>query len=100
MSKILASTFAVVLLALGAPSPRASAADKVEVESPGGKVLLTLSAGPDRLGYAISLAGRPAIATSPLGIVVDGRDLGQGAGLGRVETYRADEAYPTRGVHS
>ena len=31
---------------------------------------------------------------------MDGVDLGRGAAIGEVETYRVDERYPTRGVHS
>ncbi len=53
-----------------------------------------------RLGYAIALGGRPVIEPSPLGIRVDGKDLGEGSTLGRVERYALDERFPWRGVHS
>ena len=35
-----------------------------------------------------------------MGIILDGVDLGQGAEVGHVETYRVREKYPWRGVHS
>ena len=40
------------------------------------------------------------IASSSLGILVDGVDLGQGVEAGKVESYRANERYACRGVHS
>jgi alpha-glucosidase len=83
------------------PAPARSAEGRAaEVASPDGSVRFELSAGEGRLTYAIRRAGRPVIEPSPLGPVVDGVDLGRGAELGAAETYRVDEAYPTRGVHA
>jgi alpha-glucosidase len=76
-------------------------ANEVVLRSPGKAVALrvALDAG-GRLDYTITLAGRPVIERSPLGILVDGVDLGQGSTLGRVERYSLEERYPWRGVHS
>src|SRR5262249_54168549 len=68
-----------------------------EVESPSGEVRLELDARGDRLRYGISRAGRPVIASSALGLIVDGVDLGQGVELVGFENYRLDERYKTRG---
>jgi len=88
----LASPWVIVPQAFGGPG--------VEVESPDGKIKMKLKPGDDRLEYEVLRAGRPVIATSPTGVVVDGVDLGQAAELGRVETYQGDEEDPSRGVHS
>jgi alpha-glucosidase len=82
------------------PWSRALAADRAEVRSPNGNVRLELLAEAGRLRFAVRLADRPVIEPSPLGLTLDGTDLGDGAELGTVETYQFDDRYPTRGVHS
>src|SRR5258708_7247753 len=77
----------------------AGAAAPVEVGSPDGRVRFELGQGV-HLTYTVRIGDRPVIEHSPLGIVVDGVDLGSGAELGKVEPYEANETYPTRGVHS
>ncbi|HSC26543.1 MAG TPA: glycoside hydrolase family 97 catalytic domain-containing protein [Vicinamibacterales bacterium] len=78
----------------------------VTVRSPSGQVVLTVRAGqagpprPDRLTWQITLSGHPVILPSALGIIVDGRDLGEGALVVGSEPYEIDERYPWRGVHS
>jgi alpha-glucosidase len=80
---------------------RAAAADGARVTSPdGGVELRVLADDPSRLRWAVSFRGRPVLDPSPLGIVVDGVDLGAGATAGRADAYRADERFPWRGVHS
>jgi alpha-glucosidase len=83
-------------------APPCGAADgsRVEVDSPDGAVRVEVDSGGARLAFAIGRSGRPVIAPSALGLVVDGVDLGRGAAIGEVERYRIDERYPTRGVHS
>lgn len=81
-------------------APAAYAADAVRVESPNGAVRFTLLVEGGRLIQLVTLDGRPVIERSPLGLEVDGVDLGQGVGLGSVERYRTDDTYAWRGVHS
>jgi alpha-glucosidase len=50
--------------------------------------------------YTVTLDKHPVIDASPLGIVVDGVNLADGAAIGTVETYTIDERYPWLGVHS
>jgi alpha-glucosidase len=88
------------LLVLAAPPSGASGASRVELESPDGAVRLEVDAAGGRLTFTIARAGRPVIAPSELGLVVDGVDLGRGAALGEVERYRVEESYPMHGVHS
>ena len=70
------------------------------IESPDRKLTLAIDATDGRLSYRITRAGTIAIEPSPLGIVVDGANLGDGAVPGRIERYRLDDAYPWRGMHS
>jgi alpha-glucosidase len=100
MTMIRPLSFASGLLLMAALPSWALAEARVEVKSPNGEVRFEVEARGERLTYTVSRAGRPVIAPSPLGLVVDGTDLGRGAALGAVETYRFDERYPTRGVHS
>src|SRR5213079_962233 len=75
--------------------------DAVRIASPNGAIELqllpALGAG---VTYGVTFRSRPVIASSSLGILVDGVDLGQGVEAGKVESYRANERYACRGVHS
>jgi alpha-glucosidase len=71
------------------------------VVSPNGVVTFRLAGDANRsLTYSISLGGAVAIEPSRLGIVVDGKDLGDGVEIGRAEPYSVDESYPWYGVHA
>jgi alpha-glucosidase len=88
-------------LFLAAASPSGASENlPVVLDSPDGAVRLDIDPGGGRLTFAIARAGRPVIAPSALGLVVDGVDLGRGATVGGVEKYRLDESYRTRGAHS
>jgi alpha-glucosidase len=77
------------------------ASDEIKVVSPDGQVQFKLL-GHDqsRLSYQIAFKNKPVIEPSPMGIIIDGVDLGQGAEAGKVDAYQAKEKYPWRGVHS
>ncbi|HEY7508915.1 MAG TPA: glycoside hydrolase family 97 catalytic domain-containing protein [Vicinamibacteria bacterium] len=89
-----------LLAALFAGAPLPAAAAVVRVESPSGHVRLTLSDAGGRLVQAVTVDGRPVLDASPLGLAVDGVDLGAGARLGAAQRYRTDHTYPWRGVHA
>jgi alpha-glucosidase len=73
----------------------------LHLTAPNGLVSFDLSRDPNRsLTYSVSLAGAVAIEPSRAGIVVDGKDLGDGADIGRAESYVVDETYPWYGVHA
>jgi len=93
--------FVLVPVLLAGIASTAPPAQDVLLRSPNKNVELRVTvreAG--RLDYAVTLGGRPVVEPSPLGIRVDGADLGQGSTLGRVERYSLDERFPWRGVHS
>src|SRR5262245_47900346 len=90
-----------VLALLLAPAPPAPAAEDVRVASPDGRVeFLLLRSDPGQLRFAVRFREQPAIEPSPLGVVVDGVDLGRGVELGEPERYRVSEKYPFHGARS
>src|SRR5438094_4896803 len=70
------------------PAPR----DAIRIASPNGSVEFELrhAVGP-RLSYGVTFRNQRVIEPSPLGIVVDGVDLGQGVEAGTVESYYGNE---------
>jgi alpha-glucosidase len=76
-----------------------AAAAAVTLTSPNGAIGLTIDATP-RPVFSISIDKHPVIDASALGIVVDGKNLADGAPLGKVERYTVDERYAWMGVHS
>jgi alpha-glucosidase len=97
-ARLLASTALFAALALGAPSAqRRSNA----ITSPDGHIVLMVETGPaGQLTWSAALDRDPVIATSPLGIVVDGQSLGAGVEIRGEDRYRVDETFPWRGVHA
>jgi alpha-glucosidase len=89
-----------LLLLAAATIPLAMAADALVLTSPKGNVRFRIATDHDRLVYDVTLRGKPVIEPSPLGMVVDGVNLCEGAGAGKAETYRVDATYPVFGVHS
>ena len=88
---------AVCLLA-GAPIDRAWGTD-LTVKSPDGKIVVTLRDG-DHLNYSVNFHGKPVIAPSAMGIVVDGQDLGEAAMFaGKPVSTGINETYEVLGVH-
>ena len=78
-----------------------ASSDAIRVTSPNGAIeIALLPAVGSRLTYGVTFRNRPVIEVSPLGILVDGVDLGQGVEAGKVESYGANEHYASRGVHS
>lgn len=77
------------------------AAAAVTLTSPSGRVTLEVSTdAQQRPVYAVALDNRPVLDRSSLGIVVDGRNLADGATIGQARFYTIDERYPWMGVHA
>jgi alpha-glucosidase len=75
-------------------------ADVLTLSSPGGNVQCKIGSDGGRLTYAISRKSHPVIEASPLGIVVDRVNLGDGAKAGAVSRYKVDETYDWYGNKS
>ena len=78
---------------------QAAPAGETEVASPDGSVRFHLTSN-DRLGYDVTLKGKPVIEPSRLVFTIDGAELTTNAAIGDIKTYRLNETYPWRGVHS
>jgi alpha-glucosidase len=81
--------------------PAAGHAAPVSVTSPDSKVTIVVDV--DQAGHLVwrtTMARAAVIETSPLGILIDGTDLGSGVEIQKSDRYRVDETYPWYGVHS
>src|SRR2546422_495351 len=67
---------------------------------PSRKVEIVVEAVDGSLTYRVTLAGQPVVEPSPLGLLLNGVDLGRDARLDRVDRYSTNERYPWRGVRS
>jgi Glycosyl-hydrolase 97 N-terminal len=72
---------------------------ELKLESPHRKIVVTLHDG-DHLKYNILFQGKLVVTDSTLGIIVDGRDLGEDVTFGAPETSTINEKYPVMGVHN
>ncbi len=69
--------------------------------SPDGKVAAVLSVSAEgRLDYAVAFCGQEVLAPSPLGLTLDGKDLGKVASLTAVNVREVHERFPVRGAHA
>jgi alpha-glucosidase len=79
-----------------------STLDGIILRSPGGNLAISLGVDPvGRLSYSIAEGDIEVLDSSPLGLRVDGVDLGEGAKItGRAVVREIDEAYSIFGNHS
>lgn len=96
MTRLNAAAATCIVLAASS----ASGARGVSVSSPNGAVQIVISTDGGRLSYQVTFRKQPVVESSPMGIAVDGTDLGQGVQLGNAERYRRNETYRWYGVHS
>ena len=76
-------------------------AEERRLLSPDGAVQAVVSVDPEgRLVYAVSFHGVEAVAESPVGLTLDGVDLGKVSALTAMSVREAQERYPTRGAHA
>ena len=88
-------------LALHLPLPKTSSPNEIRIVSPDSNVtLLIFIDAKSTLNYQVTFKNRPVIETSPLGIIVDGVNLGRDAEMDKGVPYRLSKKYPSRGVHS
>lgn len=74
---------------------------EVFIKSPSQKVSATVSAGADgRVVYSVASDGKTVLSPSPLGLIVDGRQLGAAATFGEITKTRGHESFSWRGSKS
>ena len=107
ISRLLPAILTILLLLL-TPQPAAAvpringgAAAKLEVASPTGVVKASVWADDTgRLTYSVQQAGTVAIEPSPMGITIDGVDIGNGVRLEQPRRGELNETFPLRGAHA
>jgi alpha-glucosidase len=73
----------------------------VSVASPDGKVVMKIDTNAQgHLDYEVTFNGHEVVSPSPLGVTVDGKDLGDQAALGTETKSENNATYPVLGVHS
>ena len=73
----------------------------VTVGSPNGTIKIEIQTDASgQLTWSVQRQDKPLLAPAPLGLTVDGKDLGQSAALGTPRTSTIDEKYSTFGNHS
>jgi alpha-glucosidase len=72
----------------------------IRLSSPNGSVSFTLTNDTGQLQFSVSTAGETIIEPSPVGIVVDGANLGDGVEIGPGDAYTVDAKYSWYGVHN
>ncbi len=82
------------------PKSHAVANNLVAVVSPNGKVRMSVEIKNGTLTYSVTLNNTPVIEPSGMGLVINGKKLGSGAKLGKIQKYTVNETYATLGVHS
>lgn len=80
--------------------PVSRAGAQVTLASPDGRLRATIADSGGQLQYQLQWRDATVLATSPLGVIVDGREWGKDATLGQCVTGVIDETYATRGVHA
>jgi alpha-glucosidase len=95
------SRLAIICLAVaGMVNTGWTADNELKLKSPDGKIVVILHAG-DHLNYEINFHRKEVVTESALGIIVNGKDLGQNTKFtGTPETSTINEQYPVMGVHS
>jgi alpha-glucosidase len=75
--------------------------DPIRVTSPNGAIEFRLQHSDGApLQFSVDFRARAVIEPSPISMLIDGVDLGQGAEARTVEAYEGNERYRWRGVHS
>ncbi|MBD0287466.1 MAG: glycoside hydrolase family 97 catalytic domain-containing protein, partial [Flavisolibacter sp.] len=77
-----------------------SASHPIVITSPDGEMIMSVSAPDGALQYAVHYKKMPVMEASRLGLVVNGKVLGEGCSTGKVQQYKVNETYLYRGVHS
>jgi alpha-glucosidase len=98
--EFLSAALAVPFVVAEVPALAHPAANEIKVVSPDGQVRFELVPNMPNLAYRITFRKHPLIDSSPMGLILDGINLGQGISTRILRSYRLREKYPSRGVHS
>lgn len=74
--------------------------ENINIKSPNGLVVLNVNCTGKHLTYDVNFKGKTVIEQSSLGLKSISKEIGKNAILDKSETYKIDETYTGRGVHS
>lgn len=81
--------------------PASVCAAPVSVASPNGGIKIDVQADAGgHLMWSVHLRNRMSLSPAPLGLTIDGKDLGDAVTLGKPRIHVIDEKYPTFGNHA
>jgi alpha-glucosidase len=90
-----------ILAAVLGIATAAAGGEPVTVSSPHGIIKVEVeSSSPGNLTWSVARNGKPVMAASPLGLTVDGQNLGESVTLGKPQSRTINESYPVFGNHS
>ena len=73
----------------------------VTVASPDGNITIKIETTPDgQLTWSVVRQNRAVLLPAPLGLSIDGKEIGQAVTLGTPSTRAIDEEYPISGNHA
>jgi alpha-glucosidase len=96
----LSTALATPALLAALPAIADAAGEVITFNSPNRQVQFTLFAAGPQLRYRATRAARIAIDLSALVMLVDGVDLCQASTITKIERYRVNQKYLTRGIHA
>jgi alpha-glucosidase len=106
-ARSLACALCVTLFSIARPNvcaataPAAPAGKGVTLDSPNGKITIVVAVdAQEQLTWSVHREGKTVLTPAPLGLIVDGKDLGQKITLGDAKRRSFQEEYPTFGNHS
>jgi hypothetical protein len=73
----------------------------ITIMGPDGAVVATIQTSSGNLNYSVTYHGVTVVETSPLGVTVNGTNLGSGVAIGGVTAYSTNELFSSRhGIHA
>jgi alpha-glucosidase len=93
--------YTIVCLLACCAAARLTIAAPATVASPNGKIKIEIRIdAADQLTWSVQRQGQTILTAAPLGLTVDGRNLGQSVKLGSSRNRIINEHYPTWGNHA
>ena len=95
---VLAPLFTMAAI-LVTSQPALAAVTETQVTSPDGSIQFHVWSN-GRLGYEVGLKNKTVLEPSRMNFSLDGKELTTNSVIGDIKTYRNNDTYPCRGVHS
>ena len=74
--------------------------ENIKIKSPNGKIVMSVNSLVGALTYQVTFRNKAVIEKSSLGFKTNFKEIGKNVQFLKIETYKVNETYPWRGVHS